>query len=158
MNSNSSELIVSDVDVDMLDDSPPGIGCRTLCSAATNPVKRGWRELDPHSVLKKRFDGVWPPKGDPAKDAYMVIACNSLQPEQEIVPSWASDPPGYASAVTAPLGDTAIRFGMQRICGETPRIQHSQHDSPTPTQWTPTSKAKTHRSIYLRQHSSRPEI
>lgn len=117
MNSNSSELIVSDVDVDMLDDSPPGIGCRTLCSAATNPVKRGWRELDPHSVLEKRFDGVWPPKGDPAKDAYMVIACDSLPPEQDIVPSWASDPPGYASAVTAPLGDTAIRFGMQRICG-----------------------------------------
>ena len=88
MNSNSSELIVSDVDVDMLDDSPPGIGCRTLCSAATNPVKRGWRELDPHSVLEKRFDGAWPPKGDPAKDAYMVIACNSLQPKQDIVPSW----------------------------------------------------------------------
>ena len=117
MNSNASELMVRDVDDDMPDDSPPEISCRILCSAATNPVKRGWRELDPHSVLEKSFDVLWPLKGDPARDAYMVIACNSLKPEQEIVPSWASDPPGYASAVTASLGDTAIRFGMQRICG-----------------------------------------
>lgn len=102
----------------MPDDSPPGIGCRTLCGAASNPVKRGWRELDPRSALEKRFDDAWPPLGgDKAKDSFMVKACNDLTPEQAIVPPWAEASPGYASAVSAPLGNTKIRFGMQRICG-----------------------------------------
>lgn len=118
MNSNSSELIIRDVDDDMLDDSPPGISCRTLCSAATNPVKRDWRELDPRSALEKRFDDAWPPLGgDKGKDNFMVQACNALTPAQEIVPPWAATSPGYASAVTATLGKTKIRFGMQEICG-----------------------------------------
>ena len=118
MNSNSSELIVRDVDVDMPDDSPTSISCRTLCSAATNPVKRGWRELDTRSALEKRFDDPWPPLGgDKGKDSFMVEACNALTPEQEIVPPWAATSPGYASAVTATLGNTKIRFGMQDICG-----------------------------------------
>ncbi len=118
MNSNSSELVVRDVDVDMLDDSPPGIDCRTLCSAATNPVKRGWRDLNPRSALEKRFDDVWPPSGgDTGKDKFMRNACNALTPEQVIVPPWAEADPGYASAVTATLGNTKFRFGMQQICG-----------------------------------------
>ncbi|KAL8776565.1 MAG: hypothetical protein Q9213_008222 [Squamulea squamosa] len=47
----------------------------------------------------------------------MVEACNALKPEQSIIPDWASEGPGYASAVTATLSGSKIRYGMQRICG-----------------------------------------
>jgi len=118
VNSNASELVVRDVDVGMPDDSPPGIGCRTLCSAVTKPVERRWIELDPRSALEKRFDDVWPPLGgDKAKDKFMLDACEALTPEQEIVPPWAQSGTGYASAVTANLGNTKVRFGMRDICG-----------------------------------------
>ena len=102
----------------MLDDSPLEIGCRTLCSAASNTVKRDWRDLDPRSALEKRFDDEWPPPGDDEeKDRFMKNACDALTQQQAIVPAWAEAPPGYASAVTATLGNTKFRFGMQQICG-----------------------------------------
>ena len=119
MNSNSSGLVIRAVDVDMPDDSPPGIACRTLCSAATNPVKRDWRDLNPRSALEKRFDDEWPPLAgtDKAKDIYMRDTCDALTNDQSIVPGWANETPGYASAVTAPLGNTKLRFGTREICG-----------------------------------------
>lgn len=118
MISNASELVVRDLDVAMPDDSPPGIGCRTLCSAVRSSVKRGWTGFDPRSTLEKRFDDAWPPLGgDKGKDDFMVRACNALKPEEEIIPPWAQSGPGYASSVTAPLSNTKVRFGMQEICG-----------------------------------------
>ena len=118
MDSNSSELVVRDDDVSMLDDSPPGIGCRTLCSAALKPIKRDWRDLNPRSALEKRYDDVWPPLGgDKGKDRFMVDAFSVLRTDQAIVPKWAEAGRGQASAVTATLGNTKIRFGMQHICG-----------------------------------------
>ena len=47
----------------------------------------------------------------------MKNACNRLSPRQVVIPEWAQQDPGYASAVTAPLGDAKLRFGMQQICG-----------------------------------------
>ena len=118
MDSNSSEFVVRNVDVDMLNDSPLGNSCRTLYSAATNPVKRDWGELDPRSALEKRFDVLWHSlAGVKGKDNFMVQACNALTDDQEIVPRRAATSPGYASAVTRLLGNTKFRFGMQEICG-----------------------------------------
>ena len=119
VHSNYSELVIRDDDVDMPDDSPAQINCRTLCSASTNPTKRDWAELDYRGALEKRFDQPWPPKGDDnGRDTFMKDACDSLKkPDEEIIPDWASKFPGYASAVTAPLGDQKRRYGMQEICG-----------------------------------------
>ena len=102
----------------MPDDSPLGISCHTLCSAISYPIKRGWIELEPRGELEKRYDQPWPPiGGDKGKDDFMVQACNALTPDQELIPSWASTSPGYASAVTAPLDNSKVRFGTQEICG-----------------------------------------
>lgn len=73
MDSNSSKFVVRNVDIDMLNDSPPENSYRTLYSAATNPVKRDWGELDPRSALEKRFDVPWPPlEGVKGKYNFMV--------------------------------------------------------------------------------------
>ena len=122
--SNTSQLAIradddSMPDESMPDDSPPGIQCRSLCGAAAGTTKRGWIELETRSLLVKRVFDPWPPlEGtEKAKNDWMKNACNELTPDQEIVPRWAQKSPGYASAVTAPLGDKAFRYGMQQICG-----------------------------------------
>ena len=68
--------------------------------------------------MKRVFDP-WPPldSTDKGKNKFMVDACDALKPDQEIIPDWAQESPGYASAVSAPFGKTAFRFGMQQICG-----------------------------------------
>lgn len=101
------------------DDSPDGIECRSLCIAVSNPTKRGLGQLEPRNVLVKRVFDPWPSPqdGDDARNEFMTEACNALTPDQEIVPRWAQKSPGYASAVTAPFGTTAFRFGMHEICG-----------------------------------------
>jgi len=106
------------------DDSPDGIDCRTLCSAETvsspnSPSKRGWVRLNLEYGLVKRFDEPWPPvdNTDEAKNKFLINAYAGLRPEQEIIPDWADDHPGYSSSVTATFGNTKIRFGMSEICG-----------------------------------------
>ena len=107
----------------MLDDSPPGIQCRTLCGASPGTTKRGWTGLENRSSLVKRIFDPWPPLPGPkqtldqAKDEWMVNACGALTPNELLIPAWAEGDPGYASAVTAPFGDTAFKFGTPGICG-----------------------------------------
>ena len=114
---NATQLVIRETSYS--DDSPDGIDCFSLCSAVGNPTKRGLENREPRYTLVKRVFEPWPPldSTDKGKDKFMVEACNALQPDQEIIPNWASTSPGYASAVTAPFGKTAFRFGMQQICG-----------------------------------------
>ncbi len=116
-NRNSSQLVIRETSYS--DDSPDGIDCRTLCSANSNLKKRGITQLETRNELRKRVFEPWPPleNTEKSRNEFMVKACNNLKPSEEIVPGWASEAPGYASAVTAPLGTTAFRFGMQGICG-----------------------------------------
>lgn len=60
------------------------------------------------------------------KDFYMIQACNSLTPNQNIVPEWARQDDMYASAKTAPLGSHRLRFGMDEVCGCTILFVKSQ--------------------------------
>ena len=115
--SNATQLIVRQTSYS--DDSPDGIDCVSLCSAVSNPTKRGLERIESRNTLVKRVFDPWPPldSTDKGKDKFMVDACNALKPEQDIVPDWASQSPGYASAVSAPFGNTAFRYGMQQICG-----------------------------------------
>ena len=114
---NTTQLVIRETSYP--DDSPDGIDCLSLCGAVSNPTKRGWEHLEPRNGLVKRVFDPWPPldNSDKGKDKFMVIACDALTPAQAITPGWAEEPPGYASAVTAPFGTTAFRFGTQRICG-----------------------------------------
>ena len=114
---NTTQLVIRETSDP--DDSPDGIDCRSLCSAVSNPSKRGWEQLEPRNDLVKRAFDPWPPldSSDKGKDKFMVDACNALTPAEEIIPAWAGEDPGYASAVTAPFKDKKIRFGMQNICG-----------------------------------------
>ena len=114
---NATQLVIRETSYS--DDSPDGIDCKSLCSAVSNPAKRGLEQLEPRYTLVKRVFDPWPPldSSDKGKDKFMVDACNALELEEEIIPGWAQEPPGYASAVSAPFGKTAFRFGMQQICG-----------------------------------------
>lgn len=114
---NTTQLVIRETSYP--DDSPNGIDCRLLCSAVSNPTKRGWEQLEPRNGLVKRVFDPWPPldSSDKGKDKFMVDACNALTPPQEITPGWAQKDPGYASAVTAPFRDTEVKFGTQGICG-----------------------------------------
>ena len=116
-NRNATQLVIRRASYS--DDSPGGIGCFSLCSAVSSPTKRGLEQIELRNTLVKRVFDPWPPleNTDRAKNQFMVDACNALTPDQKIVPDWASTAPGYASVVSAPLGNTAFRFGMQQICG-----------------------------------------
>jgi len=58
----------------------------------------------------------------------MITATDGLLPNEEIVPYWASAPgSGYASIVTQPLGNAALRFGVQQLCGCTMLLVVSRH-------------------------------
>lgn len=60
----------------------------------------------------------WPSKGtNEEKDYFMIQACNTLTPNENIVPDWARQDDTYVSAKTAPLGSDRIRFGMDEVCG-----------------------------------------
>ena len=114
---NATQLIIRETSYS--DDSPDGIDCVSLCSAVSNPIKRGLEQIEPRYILEKRVFTEWPPP-DPTnqgRNNFMVNAFKALRPDQEIVPDWAETGDGYASAVTAPLGQTSFRYGMQRICG-----------------------------------------
>lgn len=121
---NISQLVARTGEVPMPDDSPPGIDCRTLCSATTGNIKRDRIELGHHNDLTKRVFDPWPPeenkkttKKTTDRDNWMIGACKKLTPEEEIVPAWAEESGGHASAKTAAFGDSAFRYGMQQICG-----------------------------------------
>ena len=114
---NTTQLVIRESSYP--DDSPDGIDCLSLCSAVSNPTKRRWEQLEPRNDLVKRVFDPWPPldNTDRGRNQFMVAACNALTPAEEVIPPWAGEYPGYASAVTAPFGTTSFRFGMQRICG-----------------------------------------
>ena len=114
---NATQLVVRETSYS--DDTPDGIDCLSLCSAVSNSIKSGLEQIEPRHTLVKRVFEPWPPidSTDKGKNDFMVDACSALKPHQEIIPDWASTSPGYASAVSAPFGKTAFRFGMQQICG-----------------------------------------
>lgn len=68
--------------------------------------------------MKRVFDP-FPPLDNTnnGRDQFMIQACDGLSGDEEVVPSWASDDPGWASIATKEIGDTAFRMGMQEICG-----------------------------------------
>ena len=112
---NATQLVIRETSYP--DDSPDGIDCISLCSAVSNPTERGLKQIEPRYTLVKRVFDPWSPLTDRGKNKFMVNACKALEPDQKIIPEWASTPPGYASAVSAPFGTSAFRFGMNQICG-----------------------------------------
>lgn len=101
----------------MADDSPPGFGCRTVCSAGTSSTSSK-RQLEDRSLLHKRVFDPFPPipNTQKARDQYMITHVAALVTGQEIVP-FQPNVQDYATAVTSALGTTAFPFGMRGICG-----------------------------------------
>lgn len=101
----------------MVDDTPPGFGCRSMCGIGT-PSTSSKRQLEDRSWLQKRVFEPFPPTPNTqkARDQYMITHVDGLQTGQEIVP-YEDNVDDYATAVTGALGTTTVTFGMRGICG-----------------------------------------